>query len=279
MITALDLPNDLDPPGTPPLDLPNDPPGTPPLLLADALPSVEAELAALPRDEIVPHNLGIRRAVAIVLAALPALRATRTEIAARLGAGAAAPIDDLERYALAALGADIESRPPADGQRVAALFAEARALAEEMRAHARSLAAKGILDRVAVRGMTRGRGFLGTANALLAPVILIRMSWADIEGKTPIEPQDLDRAERVARDLCAQAGRRVSRGRAALEEDDRPARALTLLVRAYDDVRQAVAFVRWKHGDVDTIAPSLYIKRRAPRARGEPPPAAPAEPA
>jgi hypothetical protein len=39
------------------------------------------------------------------------------------------------------------------------------------------------------------------------------------------------------------------------------ARAFTLLVNAYDACRQALAYLRWKEGDAESIAPSLFKKR------------------
>jgi hypothetical protein len=45
---------------------------------------------------------------------------------------------------------------------------------------------------------------------------------------------------------------------------DQRNRAYVLLTGAYDDCRQALTYVRWKHGDADTIAPPLQ-KKRAPR--------------
>ena len=38
-------------------------------------------------------------------------------------------------------------------------------------------------------------------------------------------------------------------------------RAYTLLYETYDDVRQMVGYLRWKQGDADRIAPSLFAQR------------------
>jgi hypothetical protein len=46
-------------------------------------------------------------------------------------------------------------------------------------------------------------------------------------------------------------------------------RAYTLFVRAYDEVRRAVSFLRWRKGDADDIIPSIYSVRAA-RPRPEP---------
>jgi hypothetical protein len=55
----------------------------------------------------------------------------------------------------------------------------------------------------------------------------------------------------------------------------RRARAFTLFVRAYDQVRRAVTYLRWEDDDADLIAPSLYRGRGAakPKADGDVAPA------
>lgn len=61
--------------------------------------------------------------------------------------------------------------------------------------------------------------------------------------------------------------------------------AFTLLFRAWDEVRRAVGFLRWKQGDADSIAPNFYLGRaKGRRAASDKPEAqadatAPAEPA
>jgi hypothetical protein len=39
-------------------------------------------------------------------------------------------------------------------------------------------------------------------------------------------------------------------------------RAFTLFTRGYDQMRRAVAFLRWDEGDADKVVPSLYAKHR-----------------
>ncbi len=43
-------------------------------------------------------------------------------------------------------------------------------------------------------------------------------------------------------------------------------RALTDLVRRYDEVRRMVTYLRWREGDADDIAPSLYARRLGRKA-------------
>ena len=44
--------------------------------------------------------------------------------------------------------------------------------------------------------------------------------------------------------------------------------AFTIFVRAYDEVRRGIVYLRWNMGDADEIAPSLYANR-VKRRKGE----------
>jgi hypothetical protein len=46
------------------------------------------------------------------------------------------------------------------------------------------------------------------------------------------------------------------------------ARAFRLLVNEYDQLRRAVTFVRWDHGDANAFAPSLHSGAHKRRSRG-----------
>ena len=64
-----------------------------------------------------------------------------------------------------------------------------------------------------------------------------------------------------------------------IDAADRRQRAFSLFVKAYDQARRAIQYVRWEQGDADSIAPSLYsgrgnsnVKRRAEDAQVTPAP-------
>jgi hypothetical protein len=42
-------------------------------------------------------------------------------------------------------------------------------------------------------------------------------------------------------------------------------RAYTLFVKAYEETRRAVAYLRWHEGDLDDIMPSLFANRKSAR--------------
>jgi len=62
----------------------------------------------------------------------------------------------------------------------------------------------------------------------------------------------------------------------AFDAAERRACAFTLFMRAYDQARRAVIFLRWDEGDADEIAPSLYKGRGGRGQRAEAPAEAPA---
>jgi hypothetical protein len=81
--------------------------------------------------------------------------------------------------------------------------------------------------------------------------------------------REVDRAQRLSSELSF--SRRVQSQVVALSALGDPsevrARAMTLLMRAYDDCRRAITYVRWSEGDADVIAPA--IKRKVARVKRE----------
>jgi hypothetical protein len=85
--------------------------------------------------------------------------------------------------------------------------------------------------------------------------------WPAIAGKTALETTEIEDARRKANQLVAAIGLREQAEPAVSEVSRLRQQAYTLLVRAYNDTRDAIAFVRRAQGDVDKIAPSLYAGR------------------
>ena len=123
------------------------------------------------------------------------------------------------------------------------------------------------------------------AGNLIALATVFRSNWDQIKGKTGLGEETIERAGAIGVELLQALGSKdVSRpldGDAARSADIR-ARALTLLVKRYDQVRRAVEYLRWDEGDANEIAPSIYLFRRgrrpASRAGTHPPAAAPGSP-
>ncbi len=63
------------------------------------------------------------------------------------------------------------------------------------------------------------------------------------------------------RALMIAVGKREQAPQAQTAAADLRQRCFTLFVRAYDELRRSISYLRWKHEDVDTIIPSLYSGR------------------
>ncbi|WP_434046767.1 MULTISPECIES: hypothetical protein [Sorangium] len=241
-------------------------PSAPPQAAAafdEALPEIEA----LSPDRLIPLNLDVPRVVSQVLGVLPGLRALRADIAEHLPTFDIARLDRLETYALAAWYAHLLWLSSGGAENaLKPLLAEAAPLRENLLGDAEALARRGLLDAATVAEIRAGQGHIDVANDLVALSALFSASWSEIAGKTAASEEEVKRAGEIGPQLLAALGvREHGKGPGPTEAADRRARAFALLVHAYDQIRRAVAFLRWDEEDADVIAPSLY-KGRTGRA-------------
>jgi hypothetical protein len=146
---------------------------------------------------------------------------------------------------------------------------------------ASALVRRGLLDGERVDKLRGGNGHRMLAFDVIGLVDLFLESWERIQGKAALEVKELEEARAKGNRLIAAVGLRdqapAVRHATALTRQ----KAYTLLVRAYDETRHGIAFVRRREGDVDTITPSLYAGRskRPPETpvAGAKPPAAQAQ--
>ena len=99
-----------------------------------------------------------------------------------------------------------------------------------------------------------------------------------LDGKTLLQASELKHAQLLADRLISAVGDREQTP-TQIDAADRRHRAFSLFVKAYDQARRAIQYVRWEQGDADSIAPSLYsgrgnsnVKRRAEDAEVTPSP-------
>lgn len=251
---------------------------------AAAYERVAAELDALPSDRVGTVTLEVSTAVSTVLGASVKLAGLRGDIAAKLPAHPTKAIDRLTDYALAAQYAYLQSfgAPTASPDRVRELLTEASALRQRLLVVAEMLAALGLIDATRIAEIRSGTGHVDTANDLIALGATFANDWSKLAGHIPLQEAEIDRAAVLGTELLVALG--VRRAGADGEPDakgwaDRKNRALRLMVDAYDEARQAVAYLRWKQGDIDAYTPSLFSRRRRPSRPGEAPSDEPTEPA
>lgn len=246
-----------------------------PLDAASAYARVEDEIMRLDPSDLVVINIDVPTAVSIVLGALPAVRPLRGDIVDQLPRFPIATLDDLEAIALAAWYAHLTALSPrANNRQIKDLLEEATPLRATLLSDADALARRGLVPAATVADIRAGQGHIDTANDLVALAALFSSSWPEIHGKTAATEDEVRRAAQLGPQLLAALGVRDQGRIPSGEAPGRRARAFSLLVRTYDQIRRAVGYLRWDEDDADSIAPSLY-KGRGGRAPADAPSAAP----
>jgi len=229
-----------------------------------AFAAVEPEMAQLDDSHLVAIKIDIPTAVSVVLGALPAIRPLRDDIVVQLPQFGMTYFDKLETYALAAWYGHIVALPaPAGNRQVKDLVEEATPLRATLLSDADALASRGLVSTDAVNAIRAGQGHIDTANDLVGLAALFTTSWGEIQGKTAATLAEIEHAAQLGPQLLTALGVRDQTRVTPSEAADRRVRAFSLLVRAYDQIRRAVSYLRWDEDDGDTIAPSLYKGRGA----------------
>lgn len=245
---------------------------------------VEPEMAALDGGRLATINVDVPRAVVTALGARPALLALRPQILAELPRFPLGSLDKLETYALAAWYAHLLSLPVSPAEDAyKPLVEEATGLRARMLVAAEALAHGGVLDAQHVAQIRSGKGHIDMANDLVALATLFTNEREAVEGKTVVTTAEIERAATLGPELLIALGVRAQTPpRSPSQIADQRKRAFTLLVRAYDECRRAVAYLRWSEGDANKVAPSLFANppkplksAKAPLAVEAPPPSNP----
>jgi len=233
-----------------------------------------AAIRAVPEDDLQFPNLDVGVCVTTVLGALPEILALREEIAT-LPRIDQALVDDLQDLAMAAAEANSEHTiavtPRED---IVSLHERALKQREQLRVDANALAFRGLINPVSLKGFRNAPGYRNVALELIDYANLLRDRWTEIAGKTALTAQEIQEAKTLGMQLVEAAGHREQAPAVAAETAKVRRQALTLLVRAYDEVRRAIQFLRWREDDADTIAPSLYAGRGGRKHTTEEEPAA-----
>jgi hypothetical protein len=242
------------------------------------------EIRAVKAEDLVTINLDFQNTVTTVIGALPEILALREEIA-KLVHVDQTRIDELEDLAMAAAEAEaryVIAHMPAED--IVALNEEGMRLRETFRLDALALSNRGLIAPERLDAFPGLTGYKHVAFDLINWASLMMDCWSTIEGKTALTVDEVRHAKKLGERLMAAAGHREQGPEVFAEVSVIRQQAFTLLIRGYEEVRRAIAFLRWHEDDVDTIAPSLYAgrggrKRRADEEKPAKAPAAPEKPA
>jgi hypothetical protein len=242
------------------------------------------EFQALSASDLIVINVDVPSVVALVVGSLPEIREIADDIAKVAPDVTPETIDRLKLYALALSYAHaryLSATSPADG--LGQLTERGSALRETLLLDATALARRGL---VAPGKLNELQGVVGYKNLAIDLTILasvLKDHWKEIQGKCAVTASEVEEALRIAERLFTAVGLKEQGPVNVEAATDLRLRAFTALAKAYDAVRRAVTFVRWKQGDAEKIAPSLYTGRSRRRAGSDvvvtppvnPPPATP----
>jgi hypothetical protein len=224
-------------------------------------------MLALPKSKVTVVNLNLTEAIAAGLGVLPNVQLHREGLSKSVLDCRFDWLDGLEDYTLALNYARAEYLTVTRPRRCAPeVWLEARQVRRVLMQDWRALAARGLSSESLLRGVQRGKGYLelGTDLTVLSHV---HRAYAAAAGVPP--PAEVERASQLARVILAAGGRPDPKSEAVIGGRDMQNRAFTVFVRAYNEARFSIAYMRRDEGDVDRIIPSLYAARRARVSRAQ----------
>ena len=238
---------------------------------------LRAEIAALSQEQVVVINLDVPAIVQTGLGVLPEVRAFEAEVK-QLPSFDVSAFEKLEDYAYALLHLHTlymaASAPP---EALGDLVARAIAARELLLADIPGFVAHGHLSLRGPNELDKSLGHRGIAMDVGRLARVVIDAWPKLQGKTSLTFEKLVEFEALRDQIIAALGLKEQGEALEAEVTEQRERAYTLFVRAYDEVRRAISFLRWKQGDVDEITPSLY-SGKAGRRRSEPTPSTPVAP-
>jgi hypothetical protein len=236
---------------------------------------VKPELDALDPANLVRVSYDLAKAATHAVAVIPRIMEHRDSIVRDLPSFDISNLDKLRDYADAmffvAANTSTEPVDPA----MQHMLDEATALRERMLGVAEGFVHVGLFDAARVAHIRAVTGYVDMSKDLSGLSEMYRLAWGKLEGRCPITIAEIERAgalSNLVRDAAGSKGLRAHLGeRTATGADvDRRARVFTLFLQAYDECRSAIAYIRRKEGDAESIAPTVFL--RAPRraSRDEP---------
>jgi hypothetical protein len=235
-----------------------------PLTDREAFLSKQQEIAAITDDELVPINVEVPYAAAIVLGVAPRIETLLPGLQT-LPDYDLGPVLEVRTYAAAAVYAHLQAMgTPITDPTLPAKQAEAVPLREGMLRSAETLAFYGMLPERRVAAIRAGTGWFDTGSDLSSLSALYLEFWATVEKHTAVTMAQVERAGVLGLELQTHFGikRAESESGQPSELQMIRARAFTKLVKVWSHVRRGVQFLRWEQGDADSFAPSIYLKRR-----------------
>lgn len=221
---------------------------------SQSLTELTPELLAMRVEDVLPIRHDIHAAVNVALGAMRRLRQEQERVRARFGDAAAAYIDRIELTARAAAHAHamhLTSLHGADTEVMAGRLTQLRAV---LTLEVQALIARGLVPASVLAELVGGTSYKGLSLDVLQLVAILRRTEA--QAKTGVTTAELDLTETLANAFTTALGEEHV-GSDTSETAEMRRRAYTLFFRTYEEARRQVAFLHWKDGRADDIAPPL----------------------
>lgn len=238
---------------------------------SQALELLRDELLAMDPARIIPINVDLPAAAMTVLTTLAEVRSYQPALNEIFGADKTRCIDRLELVARAALGAHARWSVRPRDKDMRSLVRKLSKARDVLVAEVRPLILHGVIQPSAVDELVGGQRFDSLCLDVLQLVSIFQGQWVAVRPVSGLDEAYLARAENLADELVLALSER--RQPPLSPEADLRNRAFSLMAHTYDDVRRLITYLRWKKGDQDVIAPSLWTRSstarrgRAPRAK------------
>jgi hypothetical protein len=225
------------------------------------------ELLAITKPQLLRVNLDIPSVVTTTLGCMPKLRALRDDIASTIRTLNFTWLDNLEEYALALNHTHAVYLAASRPRVLVGVAAAAQQLRAELLASAHALAQRGLVPAAQLRAVRRTTAFSCLATDLTVLAQILGRSPVLLDGRAAALESELAQARSLASRLLHVKAERASSQASSRKAMELRVRAFTAFMRAYEEARHAVLFVRRYHGDADRILPSLFATRFARRRK------------
>lgn len=228
--------------------------------------ATKAEADALPKDKIESVNVDIEAIAFPIEHRLPRLLPFREQIQRELPHVDIAHLDNLPRLTLALIAAqrahDIAIAPGS----ITELGNQLTTDFGLMMLDAELLAKRNLIQPERIEKLRARSGYTNLIWNVLDLVAILREAWGDIQGKTALTLEVLDKAEADADRLASSWAATKDKSPSESVTYETRARFFTLFVRSHDEVRRWFTFLRWEEDDIDDIIPSLFAENQRGRS-------------
>jgi hypothetical protein len=211
---------------------------------------------ALEAHELLTPRFDVAEATLKVRAALPKILELKPMIAKRFPGFDIGYLEMLEPCIQAVIDA-YSTREDQVSQQTLDLAAEGMLLHDKLLFDAHRWAKMGLVSSKFLKGLRGTQTYAALAVDLLHLAVTAQY-LCERDEQVSCTQTELLRAEGIGLELDRSAAQDLQMSSNAVDDERR--RAFTLFSRVYEEVRQVVSCVRFNDGDVDALAPPLYVK-------------------